>query len=90
MYYIYVLKSIKDQKLYTGVSSNLRTRIKAHNEGRVRATKNRRPLQLIYYEAYLHKKDATQREHNLKHKTEQRKFLKRQIQNSFLAPSSSG
>ena len=37
-----------------------------HNSGKVYSTKNRRPLQLIYYEAYLSEKDARHRESNLK------------------------
>lgn len=55
-YYIYVLKSLKDQKLYIGKSKNLKQRIKEHFEGRVRITKGRTPLKLIYYEAYSNKK----------------------------------
>jgi len=41
MFYIYVLKSEKDNCLYVGFSSNLKNRIKEHNEGLVIATKNR-------------------------------------------------
>jgi putative endonuclease len=66
MYYIYILKSLKDKKFYTGYSSNLRKRIKEHNSGGVESTKNRRPLQLIYYEAYLNKGNALLREKFLK------------------------
>lgn len=62
MYYIYVLRSIKDGKLYSGYSRDLKSRFNDHNKGKVESTKNRRPFKLIYYEAYLHQQDATSRE----------------------------
>ena len=66
MYYVYILKSKKDNNLYTGFSSNLKERVKWHTEGRSQATKWRLPIELIYYEAYKDKKDATRRELFLK------------------------
>jgi predicted GIY-YIG superfamily endonuclease len=52
MYYVYLLKSKKDSGFYIGYSSDLRRRFTEHTEGRVESTKNRRPLELIYYESY--------------------------------------
>ncbi|MBI5127748.1 GIY-YIG nuclease family protein [Candidatus Roizmanbacteria bacterium] len=66
MFYTYVLKSIKDDKLYVGSTSDLKTRIKFHDQGRVTATKGRRPLKLIYYEACLTKDKAEERERYFK------------------------
>ena len=66
MYYVYVLLSEKDSKFYTGATSDLKNRIKQHNEGKVLLTKNRRPLQLVYYEACLNQEDAFRREKYLK------------------------
>lgn len=66
MYYVYILFSQKDKKLYTGYSDDLRSRYKKHSNGLVLSTKNRRPLDLIYYESYLSEKDAKQREKYLK------------------------
>ncbi len=66
MYYVYILFSAADRQLYTGFTDNLRSRVKAHSGGYVRATKNRRPLKLIYYEAYLRESDARKREKYLK------------------------
>ena len=62
MYYTYVLRSKKDKRLYIGSSANLKVRLIFHNEGRVAATKNRRPLELIYYEACLDKIKSKKRE----------------------------
>jgi len=66
MFYLYILKSEVDSELYIGSSCDLRRRLKEHNDGRVFSTKSRRPLMLIYYEAYKTEKDARKREHNLK------------------------
>ena len=66
MYYVYILKSSKDNKLYTGYTNNLKLRFELHQKGRVESTKDRRPLKLIYYEACLNQQDATYREKYLK------------------------
>lgn len=69
MYYTYVIKSKKDNKVYVGYSNNLRKKFKEHNEGLVKSTKNRKPfelLYLLYYEACNILKDAIQREKALK------------------------
>ena len=66
MYYVYILKSDKDKNLYTGYSSDLKRRIAEHNAGKVESTKNRRPLKLICYEAYLDEETARKREEFLK------------------------
>lgn len=66
MYYVYILFSFKDRQLYTGFTDNLKSRFKAHINGYVKATKNRRPLKLIYYEAYSKEIDARRREKYLK------------------------
>ncbi|MBI2990171.1 MAG: GIY-YIG nuclease family protein, partial [Candidatus Magasanikbacteria bacterium] len=52
MYYFYVLLSEKDQKLYYGYTSDLDNRVQDHVNGKVVSTRNRRPIRLIYYEAY--------------------------------------
>ncbi len=66
MFYVYILFSEKDKQLYTGFTEDLRSRFKAHVRGFVKATKNRRPLKLIYYEAYPEESDARRREKYLK------------------------
>ena len=65
-YYTYVLKSKTDGKLYTGWTLNLKRRINAHNRNLVRATRNRQPLELVYYEACQSKAKAILREKQLK------------------------
>jgi putative endonuclease len=62
VHYTYVLLSARDGGFYTGSTSDLRTRVREHNAGRVRSTAHRTPLVLIYYEACMEAEDARRRE----------------------------
>lgn len=62
MFYTYILKSKRDNKLYIGFTNNLKNRILLHNKGKVESTKDRRPLLLIYYETCLDEEKAIKRE----------------------------
>ncbi len=62
MFYVYVLKSLKDEKFYIGFTKDVKRRINDHNSGKVLSTQIRKPLKLIYYEAHLSQKDALRRE----------------------------
>ena len=62
MYYTYILQSEKDSKFYIDFTKDLKQRFKEHEKGLVESTKNRRSLNLIYYEACLSQEDATKRE----------------------------
>ncbi|MBA3047453.1 GIY-YIG nuclease family protein [Patescibacteria group bacterium] len=84
MYYVYILKSLKDKKLYIGFTSDLNKRFKEHIEGKVESTKNRRPLVLVYYEAYKTKEDAIERERQLKYFGKAYSQLKRKIRKSII------
>ncbi|MCK4661254.1 MAG: GIY-YIG nuclease family protein [Bacteroidales bacterium] len=66
MFYTYVLLSEKDGNLYIGFTKDLKLRFEQHRKGYVKSTKNRRPLNLIYYEACLIQDDAIRREKYLK------------------------
>jgi putative endonuclease len=66
MYYIYILKSEQDDGYYIGSSGDLKRRKAEHDRGLVNATCYRRPLTLIYYEAYSTKDRAQERERKLK------------------------
>jgi putative endonuclease len=66
MFYVYILKSLKDGMLYTGSTNDLKRRFKEHNSGQCETTKNRRPFELVYYEAGLDEKISREREKYLK------------------------
>jgi putative endonuclease len=61
-YNVYILLSEKDGNKYTGYTSNLDQRLKAHEDGKVPSTRHRRPLKLLYFEACRNKEDALRRE----------------------------
>ena len=81
--WVYILRSKKDNDLYTGSTNDLRKRVKEHNSGAVRSTKFRRPFELIYYEAYKSEKDARKREQNLKLRSRALAQLKKRIEESL-------
>ena len=55
MYFVYVLKSLKDGKHYIGFSNDLKRRLEEHNSGLVKSTINRKPMELIYTVIKQHK-----------------------------------
>ena len=66
-YYIYVIKSKKDNRWYTGFTVDIRKRLKEHEEGKYDSwTKGRGPFELIYFEGCNNKTDAKAREIYLK------------------------
>ncbi len=65
-----------------GYTTDLRKRLKEHNQGFDKSTKPYRPWKLIYYEACLNEDDAKRREHYLKTSQGQR-LLKRRLKEYF-------
>jgi putative endonuclease len=65
VFYVYILQ-LKDKSYYIGYSSDLKSRIKTHEEGSVESTKNLRPVKLVYYSAFSTQKKATNFEKYLK------------------------
>jgi len=80
MFYVYVLQSLKDKYFYVGYTPDLKPRVEKHNKGLVSATKKRRPLKLVYYEACLDKDDAIKREKYLKTSWGKR-YIKNRLKN---------
>ena len=66
MNYVYILISKRDFKRYIGLTNNLKRRLNLHNSGKVQATKNRKPFDLIYYEEFEDRINAAKREKFLK------------------------
>lgn len=82
-YYVYTLLSLKDNKFYTGFTTNLKERLQAHARGEVKSTALRRPLQLIHYEYFIDEADARGREVFLKSgfgRNQLRQALKRTLE----------
>ncbi len=78
MFVVYVLKSLKDGNMYIGHTANMQKRFSAHQKGKVRSTKSRRPFELAYTEKYSTKSEAYKREMFLKTGIG-RKFLREKL-----------
>ncbi|MDA0348571.1 MAG: GIY-YIG nuclease family protein [Verrucomicrobia bacterium] len=67
MNYVYRLESIVDpNQHYTGFTTNLKIRFKAHNKGSNKSTAPFRPWKLVFYAAFEEKKSALDFERYLK------------------------
>jgi len=75
MYFLYILKSLKDSGYYIGITDKIEKRLKEHNSGKTKSIKSRIPFILIYTEAYLNKTEARKKEIILKTNYQQRKKL---------------
>jgi len=82
MYYVYLLKSKKNNSLYIELTSNLLKRIKEHNNGDNISTNRYMPWNCVYFEGYFSIDDARLREKNLKIFGKAFGQLKRRIKNS--------
>ncbi len=66
MFYVYILQSKINGTLYKGSTEDLRKRLDSHNAGKVKSTRSKRPLKLIYYQGFISKEDALREELFLK------------------------
>ena len=75
MNYTYMMKCA-DGTLYTGWTTSVEKRQKAHNEGKAGAkyTRAKRPVELVYYEGYATKEEAMSREYAIKQLTRKEKL----------------
>jgi len=85
MYWVYIIKSKKNNSLYIGSTPDLEKRIKEHNDGKSLFTKKYKPWILVYTEGYFLKEDALYREKSLKYFGKVYAQLKRKIRNSLLS-----
>ena len=74
MNYTYIVRC-KDETFYCGWTNNLEKRIASHNQGTgAKYTRNRRPVELVYYEAFDTKEAAMRREYEIKHMSRNQKI----------------
>jgi len=63
---VYIVECV-DQTLYTGWTTNIEQRLKAHNAGRgAKYTRSRAPVRLVYTEEKPDRRTAMQRELEIK------------------------
>ena len=79
MFYVYVIQSDRDtDRFYIGYSADLRQRLKQHN-GNSNCSTRGTTWRLVYYEAYLTRDAAIQREQILKGDGRTRRHLMERI-----------
>lgn len=84
MHFVYLLKSSKNNNLYIGCTNDLKKRISMHNSGESLHTNKYKPWQLIYFEAYVSKNDAFEREKSLKRHAQGLRRLKERLRNTLV------
>lgn len=72
MYYLYILKSLKYERHYIGITNDVLKRLAKHNSGSVKSTKAYRPWIIFLKEEFLDKTMARKREIFLKKTTKAR------------------
>ena len=74
-HYVYILRCY-DGSLYTGWTTDLKQRVKAHNEGKgAKYTRSRRPVELVYHEEFETKSEALKREVAIKRLSREEKLM---------------
>lgn len=61
-YFVYVLESNIDGRLYKGQTSDIEKRIIEHNSGKTKSTKGYKPWKLVYFETFETRDEAVIRE----------------------------
>ena len=87
---VYILRSLRQKKLYIGYTTNLERRIEEHNTGKSAATKPYAPWEMIFYETYNNSVDAKRREQYFKTskgKSTLRMMLTETLKSSAAQPS---
>lgn len=71
--YTYIVEC-SDGTLYTGWTTSLEKRVKAHNSGKgAKYTRSRGPVKLVYFETFETKQEAMHREWEIKQMTREEK-----------------
>ncbi len=78
MWYLYILKSLKNNSYYIGITGNIRRRLYSHNVGDVKATKYKRPYRLVFQQEFPNKEKASVAEKRIT-KWKRRDFIDRII-----------
>ncbi len=66
MWYVYILKSLVNNRHYTGYAKDLERRLNEHNSGKTKSIQFTIPFELVYKEEFSTRLDAARRERFLK------------------------
>ena len=78
MYFVYIIQSQNDKRLYKGVTKNIEQRLREHNIGKTKSTRPYKPWSLVYIEEFDNFDAARKRELYFKSGSG-REFLKKQL-----------
>ena len=73
MWHVYILEC-ENQSFYTGVTDNLKRRLKEHKSGVAHYTSYNRPNKILYTESFSIKQEAVAREKQIKGWTRAKKL----------------
>ena len=82
MYYFYILRGTKKDKIYIGSTSDIKRRLNEHNRGHTKSTRRFMPWCIVYLEKYLTRAEAIKRERQIK-KWKNRKRIERLIERNI-------
>lgn len=78
MSYTYILKTSRDD-YYVGSTDDIIKRVETHNAGKVKSTKNKLPVRLVFKEYYSTRSGAQKKEYKIKN-WKSRKMIERLIE----------
>ena len=74
-YYVYILLSENDGSYYIGQTSNLTSRLEAHNSGKSKYTKNKLPWRIYAFKEVPSRSEAIKFERKLKNLHSKQKII---------------
>ncbi|MFH1367151.1 MAG: GIY-YIG nuclease family protein [Patescibacteria group bacterium] len=66
MYIVYIIQSEANKRYYTGITQDIKKRIRHHNSGANKSTKGKGSWRVIYQEQFRDKESAWRRERQIK------------------------
>jgi len=62
MFFVYIIKSTIENRLYKVFTTDLERRLNEHNSGKNRSTSPYKPWNLVYFEKFIDRNKARERE----------------------------
>ena len=78
MFAVYIIRSVRDDRFYTGHTEDIEQRMREHNNGRSHYTKGKGPWTLVYIEEFNTRSDAMKREAEIKNR-KSRRFIEKLV-----------
>ncbi len=66
MFYVYILRSQDSKKYYVGSTQDVTNRLREHNQGETRSTRQGIPWEIVHVEEFQTRRDAIRKENQIK------------------------